>query len=90
METVIHLDTHVVVWLYLGLLERFPAAVTQRLENADLVISPVVSLELQHLHEIGRLKPNAATVTKDLEQRIGLDFSKASFNKVIEAATALS
>jgi PIN domain nuclease of toxin-antitoxin system len=90
METVIHLDTHVVVWLYLGSSERFTSEVIERIETCDVVISPVVSLELQYLHEIGRLKPNSTTVIKDLSQRIGLSFSKASLENIIGAATDLT
>jgi PIN domain nuclease of toxin-antitoxin system len=90
MEAVVHLDTHVVVWLYSGSIDRFPQTVIDCLENADLVVSPMVSLELQYLHEIGRLKPTSATVLKDLERRVGLGVSSISFEKIVIAATALA
>jgi PIN domain nuclease of toxin-antitoxin system len=90
METVVHLDTHVVVWLYLGSIDRFPPAIVQRLERADLVVSPIVAFELQYLHEIKRLKPTSSSVLKDLGQRVGLRYSKTSFDKIVGAATSLS
>jgi len=51
----IYLDTHVVVWLYAGDKKRFPAAVCKRIEDNELLISPIVLLELQYLKETGRL-----------------------------------
>ena len=53
----IHLDTHVVVWLYLAEVERLPARAREAIEAEDLEISPMVLLELQSLREIGRLAP---------------------------------
>ena len=41
-----YLDTHVAVWLYAGLTERFRPVVRERLNTNDLFISPIVILEL--------------------------------------------
>jgi PIN domain nuclease of toxin-antitoxin system len=90
VETVAHLDTHVVVWLYAGELERFPLGVRKQLEKADLAISPAVLLELQYLFEIKRLAEPASLVLADLEQRLGLKVSDTPFARVASAALALS
>jgi PIN domain nuclease of toxin-antitoxin system len=85
METLIHLDTHVVVWLYLGDRKRLRPA-WKTLEDSDLVISPIVSLELQYLFEVGRTTEPAETVVSDLLERIGLRMSEAPFPRVVQHA----
>ena len=42
-----YLDTHVVVWLYAGLLDRFGAKATADLNREELIISPMVVIELE-------------------------------------------
>ena len=50
----IYLDTHVVLWLSEGLVERLPKAARRSIEENDLLFSPMVRLELQYLYEIKR------------------------------------
>ena len=86
MATVVHLDTHVVVWLYAGLLEKIPRRVQSLIDRSQLAMSPMVVLELEYLHEIGRLKVGAAVVADDLRQRIGLAVATTGFPHVVAAA----
>ena len=51
----IFLDTHIIVWLYAGLVEELTVEVIQAIETHELYISEVVRLELQYLFEIGRI-----------------------------------
>jgi PIN domain nuclease of toxin-antitoxin system len=90
MAGVIRLDTHVVVWLYTGELERLSALAARAIDDHELVISPMVQLELTYLHEIDRLTVTAAEVVGDLIDRIGLRMSDASMAAVVQAATSLS
>ena len=85
----IHLDTHVVVWLYAGLLDRFPKAALVRLERSQLFISPMVILELQYLYEIERTREPATDVISDLERRISLRISTTIFSDVAREACRL-
>ncbi len=55
MENVVYLDTHVVIWLYSGNLELIPKPVQTILNLNDLLISPIVKLELEYLFEIKRI-----------------------------------
>lgn len=55
----IYLDTHVIVWLYLGNLSKFSDPAKVAINTQEIAISPIVSLELTYLHEIGRLRTNA-------------------------------
>jgi PIN domain nuclease of toxin-antitoxin system len=90
MEAVVRLDTHIVVWLYAGTPERLSKSATEAINNNDLVVSPIVELELTYLFEIGRLAVNGSTIIGDLRQRIGLSLSDTSMAAVMQAAGALS
>src|SRR5437867_3613805 len=88
MEALIHLDTHVVAWLWAGELGRL-RPVRDRLESSELVISPAVGLELQYLFEIGRLAQPAEAVLTDLVERIGLRQSSTALSQIVAKALAL-
>lgn len=90
MEAVVHLDTHVVVWLYAGDLKRIPKAVREILETHTLAISPAVVLELQYLREIKRVTESANHVVEDLAGRIDLKIDDLSFASVVTQALKLS
>ena len=85
-----HLDTHVLAWLYAGALERFPAGARARLEQEMLAISPIALLELQYLFEIGRLTQPAQVVLDELRARLGLGISSATLAEVVAVALSLS
>ena len=55
MTEQLHLDTHVVIWLAAGDTHRFPPDLLHRMESADLVVSPVVRLEMDLLNERGEI-----------------------------------
>jgi PIN domain nuclease of toxin-antitoxin system len=86
----VHLDTHVVVWLYAGEVARIPPAVRERLETEPLGISPMVALELQYLFETERVTQPAAVVVGDLERRIGLQVLDADLGALLDGALSLS
>jgi PIN domain nuclease of toxin-antitoxin system len=50
-----YLDTHIVVWLYDGLIERLSEEAKRQIEANDLLISPMVLLELQYLYDRKRI-----------------------------------
>jgi PIN domain nuclease of toxin-antitoxin system len=85
-----HLDTHVLLWLYTGEVERLPASVRDAIEADDIAISPMVLLELSYLREIGRVDVDPEAVVADLSARIGLQVSATSFHHVAREALALS
>lgn len=86
----IHLDTHVVLWLYAGQVERLPAGVQEGLRCGPLAVSPMVVLELQYLHETGRIAEPAAVVMGDLRARAGLRVAATPFERVAEVALGLT
>lgn len=90
MAALIHLDTHVVAWLFAGETARLPKVVRHRIQTGSIAISPMVELELQFLFEIGRTSQPGAVVVRDLADRIGLGLSEGPFPTVVAMATQLS
>lgn len=86
----VQLDTHVVVWLHDGLIDRISPAARAALNTHALAISPMVELELQYLHEIGRLNIPAAEMLHTLHTAIGLTVSQTSFAAVASKAAHIS
>jgi PIN domain nuclease of toxin-antitoxin system len=90
MAPVILLDTHVLVWLYAGLLSRIPAPVQRRLNREQLALSPFAQLELGYLYEIGRVTSPAQTVIDDLTARLELVVADVAAASVCSAAIDLT
>jgi PIN domain nuclease of toxin-antitoxin system len=89
VATVIHLDTHVLVWLYAGDLGRFSPGARRRLGGEELRISPMVALELNYLHEVGRITEDASVVLADLARKLGLAQAEGDFLAVVANALGL-
>ena len=86
----IYLDTHAVVWLYAGLVEKFNQSIKELMNAQDIAISPAVRLELQFLFEIHRIRADASTIVTDLADRIGLTIGDENFNAIINQALEIS
>ena len=86
----IYLDTHLVVWLYGGLTEKFTDLAKSLLNEHDLYISPMVRLELKYLSEIERVSVPADTIILDLGDRLGLRICEKDFSRVVGSALGLS
>lgn len=81
-----YLDTHVAAWLYAGRVDLLSARARKLIDSEELRISPVVTLELELLREIGRLTVGGNTVVQGLSAQIGLRVCDLSFAAVVEAA----
>lgn len=82
----IHLDTHVVVWLGIGRIESISAAVLDSIEAEAIAVSPMVEFEMAFLHEIGRLADRPANFLAGLRRSIGLEIDPTPFAEVAELA----
>ena len=67
----IYLDTHIVVWLYAGLVDKFSQSIKTILNENEILISPIVRLELAYLYEIERLNQPANVIVAEINDRIG-------------------
>ena len=81
-----YLDTHVVVWIYAGDLDKLSKTAADQIQSEDLRISPAVILELELLHEIHRLKRTASAIATTLAKDVGLQVCELSFVAVAESA----
>lgn len=86
----IYLDSHVVVWFYAGETQRFSQPIRALMNQQDWLISPIVRLELQYLHEIGRINPTADTILTHLAQSVGLAICPKPFDTIIGKALQMT
>ncbi len=89
MASVVHLDTHVAAWLYAGRTDLFPDRARDLLENEELIVSPMVRLELQYLFEVGKTTQPAEAVMAALHRQLDVRFCGLSFDSVTNAAATL-
>jgi PIN domain nuclease of toxin-antitoxin system len=85
----IHVDTHVLVWLYGGDVDELTRVGRDLLETEEIVASPMAALELDFLHEIGRTTTSGRRIVEDLASRIGLRIASTAFAVVAEEAASL-
>jgi len=83
---VIYLDTHVLVRLYQGEIEKLTDTVRQEIERHDLLVSPAAILELEYLHEIGRLQTGALKLMDALAADLRAKVCEIPFQQVVEHA----
>jgi PIN domain nuclease of toxin-antitoxin system len=83
---VIYLDTHIVIWIYDGDVDKLSKTAAEQIQSDDLRISPAVILELEFLHEIHRLKRTASHIVTTLTKEVGLQVCELSFVTVAESA----
>jgi PIN domain nuclease of toxin-antitoxin system len=79
----IYLDTHVAVWLYAGQAERLSSRARSLIEENELLISPIVLLEMQFLREIGRITGDPALMVENLAGKIGLKYCDKPLLEVV-------
>jgi PIN domain nuclease of toxin-antitoxin system len=82
----IYLDTHVVVWLAEGAVEKLSPAAAAAIESSEIEISPMVLLELEYLFEIKRIVRAPQALIDQLQTLIGLKVSDHPFPAVVRAA----
>lgn len=86
----LYLDTHVVVWLYLGNNEKFSKVARQAINNAaELLISPMVQLELSLLHEVSKIQVSEKEILHSLNNEIDLKCCDMAFSHVIFQANQI-
>ncbi len=90
MASLIYLDTHALAWLYAGQTERIPATARKAVTENELLISPMVLVELQYLVEIGRFTDPVEQVLEILGRDLGLKVCDLPFPQVARRALAQS
>ena len=86
----LYLDTHILVWLYQDGEARLTQQGVRAIEKAEqLLISPMVELELTYLHEISRINCPALSILDTLRRDIGLEICKQPVAAVINETLSL-
>lgn len=86
----IMLDTHIVVALYDGRTAGLSAKTLKALDRQSVWLSPAVLLELELLHEIGRIRIGGAAIARELDERLVIRVAGESFREVAIEALALA
>ena len=82
----VHLDTHVLIWLYVDPRRSWPAPAHQLLNGGRLRHAPMARLELRYLYEIGRIKVTPDVLLVELAAKLGLTESDLPYGRVVDAA----
>lgn len=81
-----YLDTHVALWLAQGEFGRFRPQTREVIDTGDLLISPMVFLEMQYLFEIGRTLVGAEEVRLILAADHGVRLCDLEWTRVTRLA----
>ena len=84
-----YLDTHVVVWLYQKDESRFSPSAREMIESRDLIVSPIVLLELEYLFETGRIRTKARDLFGYLHTTIQIETCNKPFSSVVAKALGI-
>ncbi len=84
------LDTHILVWLYAGVQGPFSERAKRELQSDDIVVSPVVLLELQYLYEAKKINKNGEAIFSALQKTMGVRMMEYDWGEVMRAALALA
>jgi PIN domain nuclease of toxin-antitoxin system len=89
IDTVIMLDTHIAVALYEGRTAGVQASTRRAIDREPATISPAVLLELELLHEIGRLRVGALPIARYLGDQLAIRIAGERFADVATEALSL-
>lgn len=81
-----YLDTHVIIRLSLGDVKRLSGAAKKAIDRYDLLISPMVRVELQFMFEIGRTKASGEQTLGYLAEKLDLKICDLPFDRVARAS----
>lgn len=80
------MDTHAVVLLYSKDLKKFGTQSLDLMKNNHLLISPMVKLELQYLHEIKRINPTPDEIIFALKNSVNLKICQKNWHDIVNVA----
>lgn len=81
-----YLDTHVILWLAAGKLNRLSSKASGLLGRAELMVSAMAFLELEYLHELGKTKFPARDLLEKVQHETSVRLCDLPFSTVSAAA----
>lgn len=82
-----YLDTNIMVWLATGKLRKLSKDAERVVRQANLLVSPMVLLELEYLFDLGRTRLRSRDLQAKVEREVGVQVCELSFRSI--AATAI-
>ena len=86
MSDGVFLDTNILVWLADRRISKLSKNAKYTIQHNRLLYSPMVRLELEYLHEIGKAKHPAAVALEKVVNEVQIAESSTSFRDVCSAA----
>jgi len=86
MSKIVLLDTHVLVWLYTGEIDKISNKAKKSIEEYSLLVSPASILELEFLYEIKRISKKSNQIITALQNDIGLEIEDVSARSLFLSA----
>jgi PIN domain nuclease of toxin-antitoxin system len=83
---IVHLDTHILIWLYEGRVEQLTKPARRAIEKSTPIASPAAVFELEMLHEIGKRRNTANKLISALASEIGLEICSLPFRNIVDSA----
>ena len=84
-----YLDTHVAVYLHDGLIEELSSQAKRHIEENDLVISPIVLLELEYLFTRKRISIDSKSMWATLATTFGIAVCPFPFAGIVHESLDL-
>jgi PIN domain nuclease of toxin-antitoxin system len=85
-DLIAYLDTSVAIWLAHGKLSNLSKDAKAVLRKADLLISPMVLIELELIYEIQRIKLRAREIQLKVEHELGVKVCGLDFPSIATTA----
>ena len=85
-DLIAYLDTHIVVWLCQNNVAKLTNPALDAVNSHDLLISPMVLVELNFLYQIGRVVRTPQDLAKQLRTQIEVRVCDRSFADIGETA----
>jgi PIN domain nuclease of toxin-antitoxin system len=82
----VYLDTHVVVWLAAGKTSQITSRAQAVVDSADLLLSPMVLMELEYLYELKRIRLRGRDLFQKVAHETGLRLCDLPFPSISDAA----
>ncbi len=81
----VYLDTNALVWLHTKKRSVFSAEIMKLIESSTLITGEINILELEFLHEIGRINYRGISIYNDLKLTTGLRLANVSSEAILKA-----
>ena len=81
-----YVDTHIILWLAAGRVNRLSSKASALLERTDLLLSAMAFLELEYLYELGKTKFAARDLLKKASHETNIRICDLPFSNLAEAA----